>query len=73
MKDINGVELSLGDKVLVAFASTGNCHMEYAIIIQLLDGYKCRVKFTSNKNSGSKTRTLNAWGAKILKLTDDRP
>ena len=71
MVDIHKQQLYVGDYVLVAFASCGTCGMEYATIIEEIDGYCVRVRMETHLNSGYKTKTVNLSNSKILKMKKD--
>ena len=71
MTDINKVELSVGDYILVAFSSCGYTYLEYATIIKLDDSIThavAKVRFESS--SYFKNKTLKSWDGKsrILKI-----
>jgi hypothetical protein len=70
MVDIKDRELSVGDKVLVAFTSCGNCHMEYATITSIDDSYTFKVRFDTNVYFRGKTRTVHIYNSKMLKIDE---
>ena len=70
MVDINNIELNVGDKVLVAFSSCGNCYMEYARIIFYDGNYSFKISFLSNKYFKGKTRSINIYNSKMMKVNE---
>ena len=67
MTDINKVELSVGDYVLVAFSQCGAIRLVYATITKI-DGTDMKVRFSEENRWVGKTRTLHMSNSQCLKI-----